>query len=158
MLVAINFEQVWFPGVHSNIGGGYDNKGHSDVALAWMVARVQETGLRFDDEEVMRTVWPCTAATLSRSSKGGAFTAARNILPGEFSLVRSRLRRIGRRLKGAESEVKIRRINEKLHWSVLDRCAWSTTLVDGLGKQGYKPANLKKLTTDVVKQTAQRSG
>jgi uncharacterized protein (DUF2235 family) len=148
-------EQVWFPGVHSNIGGGYDNTGLSDVALAWMIARVQEkTGLRFNDEEIMRTVWPCTAATLYRSSKGGAFTAARNILPGEFSLVRSRLGRTWRWLKGAESDVKIRRINEKLHWSVPERCAWPTTLVDGLGKQPYKPANLVKLTSDVAEPTA----
>ena len=145
---------MWFPGVHSNIGGGYDNKGLSDVALAWMIARVQETGLRFDDDEVMRTVWPCTAATLYRSSKGGAFTAARNILPGEVSLVRSRLRRIGRRLKGAKSEVRIRRIDEKLHWGVPERCAWPTTLVEGLGEQKYKPANLKKLTSDVASPTA----
>ena len=30
------------PGVHSNIGGGYDNTGLSDMALAWMISRVQE--------------------------------------------------------------------------------------------------------------------
>ncbi len=32
--------QVWFAGVHSNIGGGYDEHGLSDVALAWMAAQV----------------------------------------------------------------------------------------------------------------------
>ena len=41
-------EQIWFPGVHSNVGGGYDNSGLSDVALAWMISRVETfTGLRF---------------------------------------------------------------------------------------------------------------
>jgi hypothetical protein len=33
-------EQVWFPGVHSNIGGGYPEHVLSDAALFWMVSRV----------------------------------------------------------------------------------------------------------------------
>jgi Uncharacterized alpha/beta hydrolase domain (DUF2235) len=33
-------EQVWFPGVHSNVGGGYPNHGLSDSALLWMLSRV----------------------------------------------------------------------------------------------------------------------
>jgi uncharacterized protein (DUF2235 family) len=33
-------EQVWFAGAHSNVGGGYDEHGLSDVALAWMADRV----------------------------------------------------------------------------------------------------------------------
>ena len=36
------FEQVWFPGVHSNIGGGYDNHGLSDTTLLWMVSQLVE--------------------------------------------------------------------------------------------------------------------
>ncbi len=32
--------QVWFAGAHSNVGGGYDEHGLSDVALAWMAAEV----------------------------------------------------------------------------------------------------------------------
>jgi len=38
-------EQVWFPGVHSNIGGGYPNSGLSDSALVWMVDRAEKAGL-----------------------------------------------------------------------------------------------------------------
>lgn len=30
------FEQVWFPGVHADVGGGYEDTGLSDVALVWM--------------------------------------------------------------------------------------------------------------------------
>jgi hypothetical protein len=33
-------EQVWFPGVHSNIGGGYKEHGLSDAAFLWMAAKV----------------------------------------------------------------------------------------------------------------------
>jgi uncharacterized protein (DUF2235 family) len=31
------FEQVWFPGVHSDVGGGYAEAGLSDGALIWMI-------------------------------------------------------------------------------------------------------------------------
>jgi len=137
-------EQVWFPGVHSNIGGGYDNAGLSDLALAWMVAMVQEkTDLKFNEKEVLNAIWPCSAATLYRSSKGGAFTSTRDILPGSFPLVASRIRGGWRRLLGKEVRVMIHRINEKVHWSVRERSGRKNTLVDGLGAVRYTPANLK---------------
>jgi uncharacterized protein (DUF2235 family) len=39
-------EQVWFAGVHSNVGGGYPKQGMSLVALDWMLAHAQSVGLR----------------------------------------------------------------------------------------------------------------
>lgn len=41
-------EQVWFSGVHSEIGGGSRTSGLSDIALVWLVERAQECGLRVD--------------------------------------------------------------------------------------------------------------
>jgi len=35
-----NLKQVWFPGVHSNIGGGADDTGVSDITLAWMMSQM----------------------------------------------------------------------------------------------------------------------
>ena len=40
-------EQVWFAGVHSNIGGGYRNAFLSEIALSWMVDRAAQHGLEF---------------------------------------------------------------------------------------------------------------
>ena len=47
---AINqiMEQVWFVGVHSNIGGGYPSTGLSDIALDWMVDKACTCGLSLD--------------------------------------------------------------------------------------------------------------
>lgn len=48
--------QVWFPGVHSNVGGGYREAGLSDGALQWMIeeagkcAPQGESGLAFMTE------------------------------------------------------------------------------------------------------------
>ncbi|KAF2756846.1 hypothetical protein EJ05DRAFT_440706, partial [Pseudovirgaria hyperparasitica] len=32
-----NLKQVWFPGVHSNVGGSYDDTAMADITLAWMM-------------------------------------------------------------------------------------------------------------------------
>lgn len=40
-------EQVWFSGVHSNIGGGYPDSGLSDIALNWMAGKAFDHGLHF---------------------------------------------------------------------------------------------------------------
>jgi uncharacterized protein (DUF2235 family) len=44
--------QVWFAGVHSNVGGGYSKHGMSLVALDWMMAEAKAQGLRFLDSDV----------------------------------------------------------------------------------------------------------
>jgi hypothetical protein len=40
-------KQVWFTGVHCDIGGGYPNSSLSDIALLWMAERAREYGLEF---------------------------------------------------------------------------------------------------------------
>lgn len=41
--------QVWFSGVHSNVGGGYPDDAMANVSLAWMLAEAKATGLEFKD-------------------------------------------------------------------------------------------------------------
>lgn len=43
-------EQVWFPGVHSDVGGGYEDSYLSDLAFEWMQNKARSTGLLFKDE------------------------------------------------------------------------------------------------------------
>ena len=38
-------EQVWFSGVHSDVGGGYPGTGLSDIALLWMIEKARGFGL-----------------------------------------------------------------------------------------------------------------
>lgn len=40
-------EQVWFPGVHCDVGGGYNAAGLSDEALYWMMRKASACGLAF---------------------------------------------------------------------------------------------------------------
>ena len=41
-------KQVWFPGNHSDVGGGYRECGLSDGALMWMINEAAANGLAFD--------------------------------------------------------------------------------------------------------------
>lgn len=38
-------EQVWFAGAHSDIGGGYSDRGLANLALGWMSEKAREAGL-----------------------------------------------------------------------------------------------------------------
>lgn len=40
-------EQVWFSGVHSNVGGGYPKQGMSYVPLYWMMNKAEKCGLNY---------------------------------------------------------------------------------------------------------------
>lgn len=41
-------EQIWFSGVHSDVGGGYAAHGLSDITLGWMMGKAAAAGLMFD--------------------------------------------------------------------------------------------------------------
>ena len=41
-------EQVWFAGVHSDVGGWYDERGLSNIALHWLLNRAKKCGLKLN--------------------------------------------------------------------------------------------------------------
>lgn len=43
-------EQVWFAGVHANVGGGYPRNGVSNVAMEWMMTKAEAAGLVFQTD------------------------------------------------------------------------------------------------------------
>ena len=48
----VRVRQTWFSGVHSDVGGGYNECGLSDIALQWMIDRAVEHGLNFKAKSV----------------------------------------------------------------------------------------------------------
>lgn len=44
-----NGYQVWFRGVHSDVGGGNDNEGLSNIALRWMLRKAKKLGVPVRD-------------------------------------------------------------------------------------------------------------
>ena len=41
-------EQVWFAGVHSDVGGWYDERDLSDITLKWMVEKAEAAKMKFE--------------------------------------------------------------------------------------------------------------
>ena len=45
-------EQVWFAGVHCDVGGGYADSALGEIPLLWMVDRAREHGLAFEPDRL----------------------------------------------------------------------------------------------------------
>lgn len=43
-------EQVWFPGAHADVGGGYADRSLAEISLQWMIERARTAGLRIHDD------------------------------------------------------------------------------------------------------------
>jgi uncharacterized protein (DUF2235 family) len=54
----VDLKQVWFAGVHCDVGGGYPEaeSGLSKIALEWMLAEAHDKGLRLDKERTDRVL------------------------------------------------------------------------------------------------------
>jgi uncharacterized protein (DUF2235 family) len=46
--------QVWFSGVHANVGGGYPDDRHAHIPLCWMIEEARKSGLKFNPDIVRR--------------------------------------------------------------------------------------------------------
>ncbi len=69
-------KEVWFPGVHSDVGGGYSNTNLSDGALLWMLDESATAGLAFRPG-VRSTLKPDPLGVIHNSYKG-AFAKLRS--------------------------------------------------------------------------------
>jgi uncharacterized protein (DUF2235 family) len=49
-------EQVWFPGAHSDVGGGQNQTGLSDIALQWMAEKAMRVGLEMKQGYLLNTI------------------------------------------------------------------------------------------------------
>lgn len=62
-------KQIWFPGVHCDVGGGYAQTGLSDGALKWMIDEVKAMGLHFV-QKIEDQIQPNPQDVLHDSYKG----------------------------------------------------------------------------------------
>lgn len=107
-------QQVWFSGVHSNVGGGYADSGLSDTTLQWMINKAAATGLEFDKGY---------AANLKPNSLG----ELRNSTGGIYAITPKLSREINSGIAirtdpdtGEQTKVKVLR-NESIHYTYFER-------------------------------------
>jgi uncharacterized protein (DUF2235 family) len=51
-------EQRWFAGVHSDVGGGYEDCSLADIALLWMAGKARESGLALKPDHLVESSTP----------------------------------------------------------------------------------------------------
>lgn len=62
-------KQIWFPGVHSDVGGGYRECGLANGALMWMLDEAENAGMSFD-AAIVQQIIPDIYDTLHDSCDG----------------------------------------------------------------------------------------
>ncbi len=76
--------EVWFRGVHSDIGGSNDNPARSNIALNWMLENARACGLQFDEEKAKGTKYSRMNIYAPVMQNKDAFVdPRREILPGD---------------------------------------------------------------------------
>lgn len=109
-------EQLWFPGVHCNVGGGYTDPSLSDLALEWLTQRAIDCGLALAPLDLK----PRPTAPL-RESRTGLY----RLLPAYYRPI----------AEPGPASGPVKPTRESLHWSVAVRYR------DDLD---YRPRNLER--------------
>lgn len=109
-------KQVWFAGVHANVGGGYPDDGLSHVPLNWIIDEARGFGLRFEETEL--------ATLRALSDENAPLYDSRRGIAGYY---RYNPRRIERLIENQRIVVPVVRVHE----SVFRRIA--------AGHDGYAP-------------------
>ena len=144
-------EQVWFPGVHANVGGSYKDAGLSDTALDWMIKRLKATtDLSFDNDFIGRGVKPNIERTLYES-RGKLYIVSRVSpkirLIGQNEVSVSWLRNLTIRTTRRENGEPY--VNEMIHHSAKDQFGKMAPVENG--QEVYEPANLAAALADDAK-------
>ncbi|WGF87663.1 DUF2235 domain-containing protein [Marinivivus vitaminiproducens] len=127
--------QAWFPGVHSNVGGGYrDYPALSRNALRWLLREAEDAGLEID-EGLAGTVAYDARGRMAESVAGFWKVAMLT------RLIRRTPRTIGSSLDPAVAS-KDRPVNEMLHWSARERMAASDAIGPAGGQGAWRPRSL----------------
>jgi uncharacterized protein (DUF2235 family) len=74
--------QVWFTGMHANVGGGYPDDSLANVSLSWMMAEARQSGLVF--KEIKDAEPDALLATDSAKDKDGRLYDSRSGVGGYY--------------------------------------------------------------------------
>jgi uncharacterized protein (DUF2235 family) len=134
--------QVWFPGVHSDIGGGYkDDDGIANLSLNWMVNEAKMAGLdlRPGFRQVERDITPRAFGEIHDSMSIQSWIL--HLLPHIDRLIRPIGEQQRRACKDLDPYVDV--MEEYVHWSLRDRMEGDAAQeLKRLGQPAYRPKSL----------------
>ena len=83
------YEQRWFIGAHSDVGGGYGDDRLPDLSLRWIMKKSSDLGLAFiHDVRPRADAWSAPFHDSFKSFVGGALTIWDKVFPGDQRLYR----------------------------------------------------------------------
>jgi len=141
-----HLEQVWFAGVHSDVGGGYRENGLSLIALDWMTRRAMESGLKLDASFLENL---CPAADDERRALGMQHDTMNFGYQALNVLNRKVGRLVGNKTPEYRSVGTLPDCGEMLHESVLTRLRKDPS---------YRPANLLAADADPDQLVVEQDG
>ncbi len=118
--------QVWFPGVHADLGGGYPDDGLAHNSLLWMTRHAKARGLRFQ--------LPVLERHLALADENGLMHDSRRGLAGYYRYKPRDVPTLTRQTDGEFGSPYVWVDAPKVHASVLRRMAVDTA--------GYAPVSL----------------
>lgn len=122
-----NLKQVWFPGVHSNVGGGYDDAEIANITLAWMISRMEQfIDFRMDYMMQIYQLNKQYYRSTGQRARWWSFGEIYNSMMGIYSLAGRRTRTPGNYFRsdpydGRMTTKRLKNTNEYIHSSVRSR-------------------------------------
>jgi len=124
--------QVWFAGVHSNVGGGYPDDALAHVPLVWMMNEAEKTGLKF--KKPPKTDFDAVKFEASNADKDGRLYDSRSGLGGYYRYGPRKVHDLCHMRLSTSKEDKVEIRLPKIHESVFGRI--------GVGAHLYAPIGL----------------
>ena len=147
-------EQVWFAGSHSDVGGGYADRGLADIPLLWMIDRAKSAGLQIDEASPgllpeassLDPLGPVHDSRQGWSVKDRLTPTIRSVCEQKVAV--DLLEKLYRPLGPTGKPLKT--INERIHWSVAARYGQLGLIspkdtVASRKRKEYSPKNLDPL-------------
>jgi uncharacterized protein (DUF2235 family) len=134
--------QVWFPGVHSDVGGGYRDKGIGNITWDFMMRQAARRGLVLDPAQ------PTPPLTLGRlPAQHESFDETWRKLSADLKLVPEGVRSVGLKVTGPRGEPLVAAGDVRLHPCLVDRLGQRCTTILDQGRNHrqegeYRPANV----------------
>ena len=129
--------QVWFAGVHANVGGGYPDDSLAGVSLNWMIEEAEECGLQFKPDVL--------ALLRTQQDKDGRLYDSRSGLGGYYRYGPRSVEDLSKSRFSDDPRDCVTIERPKIHESVFARI--------GVGAYSYAPISLPE-TYDVVRKNA----
>lgn len=147
--------QVWFPGVHSDIGGGYPDRGIGDHTLAFMMGEAAKHGLVLDDGKQTPDVQLEDLPKQHDSIDAKWREIAKDLhLDPELEGPRP----IGLKMRDPDGRELDVLGDVRVHWTLFERMGKEVEVIGdaGVSKLSYTGANLERTAGRPLVQTLER--